>query len=155
MTEISEPDIPAFISKFHLLPNEYEGLSFESAYQNVSVNVGWDEGHPLRETKRGWYRQDVTHSHHMPEGVPGSTIRASITLSNTERICCDVFAVGEIAKSVLAAPFKATIRVRVRTVFAAVPDEETTHLHWSNWCYEEIKGLVIEEILAIEDPSDD
>ncbi len=147
MTDIPAQELPEFLKRFDLLPNECKGLSFEIAFRNGSLAPNERES-PL------WYRQCATASHAIREATPGSTLESTVSLLGMKDETHSVFAVGEIAKAVLDAPRGGTIRARVMTVYETVPNEASQSCHPADRRYEEIKGLLIEEILSIEDPPD-
>ncbi len=159
MTDMSKSEIPEFLTRFRLLPNEYKGRSFETSFVNISVGSDRD-GNLVRRTSVYWQSQSVTHSNLLAGAFPGSTIYAyvplsDVTLSNERDGVCAVFAVGEDAKELLDAPSGATVRARVRTVYTTGPCVYNLYRHLHEVIYEDIKGLLIEEILAIENRPDD
>ncbi len=155
MSTTTEPGVPEFIQMFRLLPNEYKGLSFETAYQNVKFYYPWERNKPPREEGVNWYRQNATHSRRLSGAVPGSTLLTRVHLLNLGDRLCTLFAVGKIARAVTAVPIGATVRVRVRTVFETALAESSMYCEVSDRRYDEISGFLIEEILAIEDPEDE
>ncbi len=145
MADIPAPDIPEFLKRFKLLPNEHKGLSFETAFRNGSRES--DDRERLY-----WHPLSATGSHAILEALPGSTIRATVSLLDMECEFHTVFAIGATAETLLDAPSGATIRVRVETVYETVQSEETLYCHPSDRRYDEIQGLLIDEILSIEVP---
>ncbi len=145
MAELSKSEIAETLRKFLVLPNEYKGLSFDTAFRN--------EIHCSGERKApAWNPLSANRSHAFGRAVCGSTIFAQVRLFDMEDDDITVFAVGKTAIAVLDAPSGATVRVRAKTVFGEVPSLDTVDLVWEERRYDKIQGVVIEKILGIDDP---
>ncbi len=150
--EAAMSETAEILRKYQLLPNEYRNVSLEITFRNWYSWFG--RNYVLR-----WYSLGATESYAL-EGfgvVAGSTILttdACLEGLGDNGIKETVYAVGDDAKRVLDAPPGATIEARVKTVFATAVDETTRHDLPDERIYEELKGLLIEEILAISGPPD-